>query len=324
MMCFTTPLLECEKKLLDVIRSKTSKYNVDNIARTNSYRKFFNLHKNIKWSFLASMVSRNAGWNMCDLEGSIYREIIQPEMRRRLFLTYERANWLIFQDAFPQLLLYHYSTKLNRPMFHLLRYFHVSQFMENEWNQFWLFKDENRLLTSLIINEQNVIQEAVLEHPVYKKRVFRSLPFLVQDALHFSVVLFPTCRGELYGASVNKFNNVTRRIDLGKRLASILFDFDLFHLFYEFSERTVHTGSRYDYERFFLKKVERVTPFLRMTYPIINHDIKKRQDWKAKKNKSGKWFNMPIEHIYPIKLTSWYEKKQKQLAAYTAVKQLFN
>ena len=99
---------------------------------------FIHQNREIHWSFLASMVSRNAGWNMCDLEGKWFPIFYEKEMRERLFLTYERANWLIFQDAFPQLLLYQYSTKVKQAMFHLLKYFHVSSFMEREWNYFWI------------------------------------------------------------------------------------------------------------------------------------------------------------------------------------------
>ncbi|UTW69707.1 DUF2515 family protein [Anaerobacillus sp. HL2] len=42
-----------------------------------------------------------------------------------LFLTYERANWLIFSDAYPQLLLYEKSKQLQKPCFHLLKFFHA-------------------------------------------------------------------------------------------------------------------------------------------------------------------------------------------------------
>ena len=126
----------------------------------------------IQWSFLAHMVSRNAGWNMCDLEGSLFLHLLSKEKRKLFFLTYERANWLIFQDAYPQLLLYQYSTKKNKPMFHLLKYFQVSSFMEREWNYFWKHRDLQRLLFSLIINEQHVIHKPLICHSYYQKRYF--------------------------------------------------------------------------------------------------------------------------------------------------------
>lgn len=115
-----------ERQLIQHILQTTRKGNIDNISRTNCYESFYFRYQEIKWAFLAGLVSRNAGWNMCDLEGKSYSSLLTKQYRSYLFLTYERANWLIFQDAYPQLLLYHYSTKIGRPLFHLLPYFHVS------------------------------------------------------------------------------------------------------------------------------------------------------------------------------------------------------
>ncbi|GAA3327359.1 hypothetical protein GCM10020331_066980 [Ectobacillus funiculus] len=46
--------------------------NRDNISRTHAYKEYYLRNCEIRWSFLASMVSRNAGWNMTDLEGKYY------------------------------------------------------------------------------------------------------------------------------------------------------------------------------------------------------------------------------------------------------------
>ncbi len=62
-------MLKTEKQLLRSIKAQTAKGNRDNISRTKAYEQFFRIHPEIQWSFLAGMVSRNAGWNMCDLEG---------------------------------------------------------------------------------------------------------------------------------------------------------------------------------------------------------------------------------------------------------------
>ncbi len=45
--------------------------------------------------------------------------------------------------------------------------------------------DKNRLTTALIINEQNVIQTPVIEHPVYRKKVFHSLIFSLSRLASF-------------------------------------------------------------------------------------------------------------------------------------------
>ena len=64
--------------------------------------------------------------------------------------------------------------KLKRPMFHLLPYFMFPTFIQKEWDRYWRESDQERLTTALIINEQNVIQTPVIDHPVYKKKVFQS------------------------------------------------------------------------------------------------------------------------------------------------------
>ncbi|MBT2690053.1 DUF2515 domain-containing protein [Bacillus sp. ISL-47] len=313
-----------EQLLIKHINKMTAKNNIDNISRTDAYFDFYREHPEICWAFLASMVSRNAGWNMCDLEGACFPKLIGKQVRDMLYLTYERANWMIFQDAYPQLLIYHYSTKMNRPMFHLLKTFHVSSFMEQEWMHFWSEGNKKRLIISLIINEQNVIQEPVMEHPVYKNKVFHSLLFCFQDYFHFSSVIFPTCKGELYGASVNGFRSVSKRIDLGKRLAEILFDPGYYTAIYEFASTTIHTGSRHDYEKYFKRRVPRNTPFLRCTYPIINHHIHQFNDWSSKKRIQKKWQKETVSQRHPIHITEWYLHKQKQLKAAAWLGNLFN
>lgn len=48
---------------------------------------------------------------MTDLEGEYYSNLLSQTVKRRLFHLYEKANWLIFLDAFPQLLLYEESKR---------------------------------------------------------------------------------------------------------------------------------------------------------------------------------------------------------------------
>lgn len=311
----TVDLTVQENNLIRHIQQETVKKNVDNITRTEAYFKFFKANPEITWAFLASMVSRNSGWNMCDLEGETFRQLLEPNTRKQLFLTYERANWLIFRDAYPQLLLYQYSRQMQRPLFYLLSYFNVSAFMQKEWAKFWHEKNRQRLLTALIINEQNVIQTPIIEHPVYRRKVFRTLLFSFQDWLHFSCVLFPTRGGELYGASVNGFRSVSKRINLGKRLAAILFHPRLFPHFYEFAEKTPHTGSRYDYEQYFKTAFfhKRTTPFLRTVFPVIEHHQDQHEDWSLQRLISPFWFHYSVYHRHPVHLSDWYMNKKDQL-----------
>ena len=110
-------------------------------------------------------------------------------------LAYERANWLIFSDAYPQLLLYHWSKQLGQPLFHLLSSFGVSSFMKTEWERFWHERDQKRLMYALIINEQNTIQTPIIQNPLFKKNVFQTIPFQLCEWFHFNTVIFPTVEG---------------------------------------------------------------------------------------------------------------------------------
>ncbi len=310
------------KNIIQNISSIVHHYNLDNISRTKAYQTFYLKHPEIKWAFLASMVSRNAGWNMCDLKGNLLPHVLKEEMIHTLFLTYERANWMIFQDAFTQLLVYHYSTKENANMFHLLEEFPISKFMKKEWAYFWKHRDEQRLMQSLIINEQNLIQKPVMEHPVYKKKVFQSKVFLFEDFFHFSSVLFPTRTGHLYGASVHQFRNLDERIKLGNQLSQILFNDTLYTKFLDFAIQTEPTGSRREYEQYSLAFPHSKRTFLRSSFPIIEHHIHEYQDWSMNQPIKKKWYEkrkLPKE----IHLTKWFTNKQKQLDKLVKLEEIF-
>ncbi|WP_057915129.1 DUF2515 family protein [Peribacillus muralis] len=307
-----------EKRLLHSIKVQTAKANRDNISRTKAYEHFFRKHPEIQWSFLAGMVSRNAGWNMCDLEGIWFSQMLGLEYRRHLFLTYEEANWRIFQDAYPQLLLYHHSKRCRRPLFYLGRFFFITQFMTNAWNAFWKHGNREQLVTALIINEQNIIEKPVIKRLPF---VFHSILFFLQDWMHFSTVLFPTCHGKLYGSSVSHFRNIDERIKLGKRLAGLLFSEKLFPVFYEFSCRTEATGARYDYEQYRKKPRYHETPMLRKVYPVITHQISETEQWDMNRRVKKDWLVEPNWEEDP-QLTEWYDHKQKQLHTAVMVKNL--
>jgi hypothetical protein len=124
-----------------------------------AYLYFYNKYPEIYWSFLAHKVSRNAGWNMTDLKGDLLTRLLNEKEQKNIFGFLERANWLIFQDAYPQLLLYKESKNRGKNLFYLLPQFGVSTFMVMAWNQFWEDKDSRTLSMNLIINEQHYIED---------------------------------------------------------------------------------------------------------------------------------------------------------------------
>lgn len=284
-----------EQQLVHTIKQLTKKRNKDNISRTKAYERYFTKYPEIKWALLAGLVSRNAGWNMCDLESKSFSHLLTSHFRRQLFLTYEEANWRIFQDAYPQLLLYHFSIQYNRPLFYLCKKLYITKFMEKQWERFWKHRNERRLAYALIINEQHII-----EKPVIQKRffVFHSVIFLLQDRLHHCKVLFPTCYGELYGFSVSHFQDVDARIHLGKKLYELLFSPQLFPYFYQFMMKTEPSGSRYDYGQYSHNVNKRTTPILRLTYPIVSHKPCITEQWDVSCTLKSKWFRKPKILVY--------------------------
>ncbi|QHN49242.1 DUF2515 domain-containing protein [Geobacillus stearothermophilus] len=100
-----------EAAAVAMIRQKTAEHNLNNITRTAAYFTFFERHPEVHWAFLAHLVSRNGGWNMTDLRGSLLPLLLPEKTIAPLFLFLKRANALIFHDAYPQLLLYEESKR---------------------------------------------------------------------------------------------------------------------------------------------------------------------------------------------------------------------
>ncbi len=196
------------------------------------------------------MVSRNAGWNMTDLKGSYLSKLLTEQNQEDFFLFLERGNWLIFQDAYPQLRLYEESRKKKQNLFHLLPLFGVSSFMEVMWNHFYDNRNHYLISTALIINEQTYIEKRMVQHTQYQLEVLKSLEFQLQDLLGLNQILFPVPKEEkvkVVGQSVHHFASLHDRILLGKRLYQLLFDKDYYDHIYQWAVRQPHTGSRQDF-----------------------------------------------------------------------------
>ncbi|WP_249871837.1 DUF2515 family protein [Oceanobacillus saliphilus] len=297
------------------ITNLTISHNVDNISRTKAYQNFFMDHPEIKWALVASIVSRNAGWNMTDLSLPQFKGLLGRKERNRLFMTYERANWLIFSDAYPQLLLYYLSKKYNQPLFHLLPEFHVSSFMVNEWFHFWKFEDKERLLTSLIINEQNLIQAPVIDQSFFKSQVFGSIPYKLQNFLYMNAVLLPDRKGNLHGTFVHGFTNVDKRIEVGRKIAAMLQRQDIYEATLDFIVSIEPTGSRMEYESF-LKWNLPSSSILRTLYPIIDHQDIIRKDWLKRGDIKTKWYKKAINPGKTEIGRSFYNKRRLLFAYY--------
>lgn len=310
-----------EKQIIQYIRRETSKCNRDNISRTNAYKTYYINHPEIGWAYLANMVSRNAGWNMSDLWSKPFATLLNNEYRMQLFITYERANWMIFSDAFPQLLVYKWSKRTGVPFFYLLKHFYVSAWMSSQWEMFWHTRNENQLLDALIVNEQHLIQRPIINAPFFHKYTFKQFLYEWQERLHFSHVLLPTLNGRVFGRFVKNFTNVEKRIELGKQLSWILFKSKEKKEIKDYFLQSEYTGSRSDYQKFLRENLP-YTPKLRIVYPFVHHEDEKREDWSQRCSYSPDYFlNKRFSRPKNEDITKWAIKKKQQLMIAAAIKQ---
>lgn len=242
--------------LAEEIRLATDRAVSSNLTRTEAYLACYEAYPELHWAFLAHMVSRNAGWNITDLRGRLANLLDESE-KRAFYRFIERSNALIFQDAYPQLLLYMKSRELGASQFHLLPYFHVSRFMRPFWERFWIDRGSALLTVGLIINEQNYIEKRVMRHPYYQKNITDKTLFHLQSLAGLNQVVFPLLEeapsGEetvrrLAGRVVSDFGSLPDRIALGKGLYAMLMGLRAVRSGAErFAASVPHSGSRADY-----------------------------------------------------------------------------
>ena len=240
-----------DEKRLNKIKQTTHLLNKNNVTRTKAYIDFYKRHPEIHWAFLGHMVSRNGGWNMTDLKGGFLSRLLSKKESNAFFNFLERGNWLIFQDAYPQFLVYEESKRSGKNLFYYLPHLHVSTFMETMWNHFWNEVDPYLLTISLIINEQNYLESRVLKNQTFQKNIFNTVEFKLQDFLALSHILFPYTKNgkmKLIGQTLHQFESLHERILLGKRLYNILFyDVERLHSIEKWAKEHPHSGSRMDY-----------------------------------------------------------------------------
>ncbi|MDR7072337.1 DUF2515 family protein [Fictibacillus barbaricus] len=247
----TLPIIHFQKRnteLIQQIKKQTEHCNQNNITRTAAYLTFFKKHPEIHWAFLAHMVSRNAGYFMTDLKGEFLPHLIEHSTREKLYEMLEKGNSLIFQDAFPQLLLYEESKKEKQSLFYLCKYFNVSPFMEGIWELCFDGEVSPLLPVAQIINEQNHIEQHLIQTEEFQS-IKNSLPFRLQNWLQLSQILFPVIPfKKATGKTMMNFENLNKRISLGKNLYVLLFQNNIYDRIFKFACSRTHTGSRKDYD----------------------------------------------------------------------------
>jgi Protein of unknown function (DUF2515) len=243
-----TITIQKDKELIDRIEHQTTLNNKNNITRTAAYLSFYKRNPEVHWSFLAHMVSRNAGYFMTDLKGEFLPDLIGKTVIENLYFILEKGNSLIFQDAYPQLLLYEESKKRRTPLFYLSKFFNVSLFMEGVWELFFQGDCSPLLPVAQIINEQSHIEELLIKTEQFQK-LQNQLSYRLQEWLQLSQILFPVLPiKNTKGKTVRGFDNLKERIEVGQNLYVLLFQENNFRSVYNFACYHTHTGSRSDYD----------------------------------------------------------------------------
>lgn len=273
-----------DQQLIYQIKECTRQKNRNNVMRTMAYYDFYCRYPEIHWAFLGHMVSRNGGWNMTDLKGELLSRLLSEKEQQDYFRFLERGNWLIFQDVYPQFLLYEESLKRQTKLFYLLPYFYVSVFMQTLWNHFWDYRDCYLLAIGLVINEQSYLEKRVIQNSFYQKTVLKTIEFKLQDILSLNQILFPCYqedkRGfekppELIGQTLYHFVSLHERILLGKRLYTLLFSHsDVLKRISQWAAKHVHTGSRKDYWPHLFNDVKESVPGISYKQQIKNCQLK--------------------------------------------------
>jgi len=301
-----------DQQLLQMIRLKTKQLNVNNVTRTKAYLDFYIFRPEIHWAFLGHMVSRNGGWNMTDLKGEYLSRLMNEQSRLDFHSFLERGNWLIFQDVYPQFLLYEESLFQSRNLFYLLPYLNVSAFMEVIWNHFWEESDSYSLAIALIINEQNYLENRIVRNSFYKRKVFQTFEFVLQDLLSFNQILFPyTDSGDpkeksfLTGLTLHQFGSLHERIMLGKDLYRLLFhEADLLEKVYRWATTHPHTGSRKDYWPDVFNDVVEGVPGLAFTRRLKSCTLRKGAPRLYSPRLEYVWGNVPH---HEAETGDWFE-----------------
>ncbi|MHC0035574.1 DUF2515 family protein [Pseudoneobacillus sp. C159] len=253
-----------EMDLIATIKMKTSELNQNNVTRTKAYFAFYKNHPEVHWAFLAHMVSRNGGWNMTDLKGDFLVKLLDKRARDDFFSFLERGNWLIFQDAYPQLLLYEESLKIRHNLFHLFKFFNISRFMETIWNHFWIYRDPYVLTIALVINEQSYLEKQLMGDRQFKDKVIDTFEFKLQEILSFNQILFPyeaDGQTKFLGQTINQFDSLHERIMIGKRLYHLLFSSEqILNRTKQWAKSHSHTASRKDYWPHLFNDVKEYAP----------------------------------------------------------------
>ena len=193
--------------------------NVDNVARTESYLELYAFTREhppeLPWLLMAHLVSRNGGYLMSDVARQLGRRdgVFTPAALEQLFLFLERANFLIFWDA------WHHVTHYLLGGAEALAPPRTSRFMVDAWRRFDSGPqpdDDTRardLVRDLVTNEQNLIERRVVHGARFAAA--RAIVSFAEATSSDKPLSLPLTSAEI---RVGEFARLERRIATGWRI----------------------------------------------------------------------------------------------------------
>lgn len=218
--------------------SELDERNQDNVSRTQSYLESYAYTRahppELPWLLMAHLVSRNAGYFMTDLRRVIDDRRTAEDAKpifRNLFHLLERANFLIFWDAWHHVLTH----MLGRPLTE-----RTPAFMRAAWARYDRTGDERSLVLDLVHNEQHFIEHRAAHHPRFAAGLVAVVGFELTGrdrALHFP--------GVDVDIRVGRFRDLGARIQAGRRIFDeVVADRRQRDALFRWCEAHPHTGAR--------------------------------------------------------------------------------
>ena len=247
--------------------------NHDNVTRTESYLELYAWTRahppDLPWVLMAHLVSRNGGYMMSDvgatLDDARSGSPFTPASLEELFLFLERANYLIFHDAWFHVVHHLLARTAAMPAHRVPRYVR-----EELWPAYESAKagrggevdadTERHLVQGLVTNEQNYIERRVVHAPRFA--VARALVGFFESVGAERPLVMPASDAKI---TVGGFARLERRILTGYRLFDeILADRGRREEAYAWAREHPHTGDRAVYGARSTPRIERVWPVSRV------------------------------------------------------------
>jgi hypothetical protein len=202
---------------LEALLAELDARNADNVTRTESYLELYAFTRDhppeLPWLLMAHLVSRNGGYLMSDVARQLARDdgIFTSSALEQLFVFLERANFLIFWDA------WNHVTTFLLGRVDALAPPRTSRFMIDAWRRFEAGSPQGaasrHLVRDLVTNEQNLIERRVVHNARFEAA--RAIVSFAEATSRDAPLALPLTSVEI---RVGEFARLERRVATGWRI----------------------------------------------------------------------------------------------------------